>query len=74
MHNYANSANFDARKMKFSPFDGTEGDEHSGVGLVEISKIFVSQNEFFYGTPPFDNLEYQQMPMPCTFVYICDQS
>ena len=32
--------------MTVNPADGKDGGEHNNVGLVEISKIFVTQNEF----------------------------
>ena len=45
----ANSAKNDVRDMKFSALDGGEGVEHNGITLVEISKIFMAQDAFFFG-------------------------
>ena len=33
--------------MEFDLFDGGDDVEHNGIGLVEISKIFVMQDDFF---------------------------
>ena len=34
--------------MKFDSLDGGEDDEHSGVGFVQVSKIFVMQGDVFW--------------------------
>ena len=36
--------------MLFILFDGVEDGEHNGVGFIEISKIFVMNNECFIKT------------------------
>ena len=33
--------------MEFGSFDGVIDDDHNGVGLVKISKISVTQDDFF---------------------------
>ena len=33
--------------MRIGLFDGGEGDEHNDVGIVEISSIFSTQDNFF---------------------------
>ena len=35
---------------------GREDGEHSSVGFVEISEIFVMQDSFSFGTEPFDEV------------------
>ncbi len=40
--------------VKFNSLDSREGDKHNGVGLVEISDIFATRDDFFDGTAPFD--------------------
>ncbi len=42
--------------MEFGSLDGGENGEHSGVGRVEISKIFAMQDVFFFGMASFDNV------------------
>ncbi len=37
-------------------FHGRDDGEHKGVGLVDISKTFVTHCEFFIGTEPFDRM------------------
>ena len=37
-----------AKKIKFGSFDGREYGEYSGVGFVEISKIFPTQDAIFF--------------------------
>ena len=49
MHKYVNSANNGAKEMEFGLLDSGEDGEHSGVGLVEKSRIFAMQNDFFRG-------------------------
>ena len=34
-------------EIKFVSFDGGDDGEHNGVGLVDISKIFAMQDDFF---------------------------
>ena len=34
--------------MELGSFDGGEDGEYSGVGFVEISELFATQDEFFY--------------------------
>ena len=41
---------------------GRVDNEHSGVGSVEISKIFVMHNTFSIGTLPFDSLVHAIYP------------
>ena len=45
-----NFANNDARKMEYTLFDRDKG-EHDGSGLVEIPKIFATQDDLWmWGT------------------------
>ena len=46
----------DATEVKFASFDGAGDGGHSGVGLVEISKMFATQVDFFNGMAPFDRV------------------
>ena len=41
----ASSTNNNAREMGFNLFDGRDDWGHSGVGLVEISKLFTVQGD-----------------------------
>ncbi len=47
MQNGAKPVNNGARVVKFASFDGRNGGEHNGVGLVDTSKIFAMQDNFF---------------------------
>ncbi len=40
--------------MEFGPNDGGTNDERIGVGSVVISKLFLTQDAFFFGTEPID--------------------
>ena len=40
--------------MEFSSPGGREDKEHRGVGFVETSKIFATQDTFVFGTEPFE--------------------
>ena len=40
--------------MGFDLFGGEDNGEHKGVGLVEISKIFETQDNFSHGAVLFD--------------------
>ena len=40
--------------MQFGLLDGRGDADYSGVGLVEISEIFVTQDDFAYEKAPFD--------------------
>ena len=40
--------------MEFASRDGGGHAKYNGVGLVEISKIVVTQGEEFFGTEPLD--------------------
>ena len=51
-----NSAINGVREWTFGSFDSGDYDIHKGVGLVEISNIFVTHDEFFYGTTSFDKV------------------
>ena len=42
--------------MEFGLFDGGKGVEYSGVGLAEISQIFMMQDAYFFGTTSFDKI------------------
>ena len=42
--------------MEFGFFDGRDDGEHSGIGFVEISLIFASQDDCFYETISFDRV------------------
>ena len=42
--------------MEFDYMDGREDGEHTGVGSVKISKLFVMQDAFFFETEPFDTI------------------
>ena len=35
--------------MQFGPLDGGEDGKYDGVGLAEISEIFIIQDDFFFG-------------------------
>ena len=48
-----NSANKRASEVGFGLFDSKDNDKHNGHGSVEISKIFMTQNSFFFGTDQF---------------------
>ncbi len=37
-----------ARGVQFDSFEGTDNDERKGVNFVEISKIFASQDTYFF--------------------------
>ena len=53
-----------ARGMECSSCEGRGDSKHSGIFLVEISKIFVMQNNVFHGVMPFDTVEdtYTELP------------
>ena len=54
IHKEANSANDGTREVENGTFTGAEDGEHNGVRLVEIFKIFATQNEYsFFGNEPF---------------------
>ena len=38
--------------MAFDLFNGGEDDEHDGVRVVEISGIFATESDFFFGPIP----------------------
>ncbi len=42
--------------MEFYLFDGGEDGEYNHVSFVEVFKVFVEQNAFFFGTEPFDRV------------------
>ena len=42
--------------MKFDSFDGGVGGEHNGVSLADISNVFLTLVDFFFGAEPFDKL------------------
>ena len=42
--------------MEFDVFDGGDDDELASVGLVWISKIFATQENFVYKAAPFDGV------------------
>ncbi len=56
MHKWANFVDNGARSMKFGPFDFRGDGEQTGVGLVEISKTFVRQDEIFFDVERFDEV------------------
>ena len=43
--------------MKFGLIAGEVYGEHNGVGLVGISNTVATQNDFFFGTEPFDGVQ-----------------
>ena len=43
--------------------DGGNKSKHIGVGFVEISEIFVTQDAIFFGLEPFDRVD--QVKYPC---------
>ena len=49
----SNSGNLE---VELGSFGGGQDCEHKGVGLVEVSKIFVTQDDFFFGKAPFDRV------------------
>ena len=51
-----------AREMGLDSSDGEDDYELPCVGLVEMFKIFVPQEHFFYGTASFDGV-YQPIPI-----------
>ena len=43
--------------MEFGLLDGVDGGEqHNGVGFVEISEVFATQDEFSFGMESFDRV------------------
>ena len=48
--------------MKFSFFDGADNGEYTGVGFVEIYKLFAIQDEVFFRIEPLDSLAWQRGP------------
>ncbi len=40
--------------MEFDSIDGRDDDEYSGVGFVDIFKIFAVQGSFVFGMISFD--------------------
>ncbi len=42
--------------MGFGPFDGKENGEHNRIGSVEISKIFVMNDDFVFTTGSLDGV------------------
>ncbi len=42
----------DHEKMAFGLLDGRDDGEHNGVGLVDISKLFATQDDFILGDDP----------------------
>ena len=58
-YNIAKQANFvnnGTLELKSDLFEGGEDDEYNSVELVEISIIFVSQDDFTYGAASFDEV------------------
>ncbi len=54
------SANFGGNgigKVGLGSIDGGEDGEHNSVGFVAISKIFVTQDQFFDGVASFDRVK-----------------
>ena len=43
-------------EMEFSLLDGGNDDKHNGVGLAEVSKIFVMNDDLFDKAAPFDRI------------------
>ncbi len=56
MQHLAYSAEEWFRNVKFGCFGGGEVGEHNRIGLVDISKVRVTQNDVFNRTTPFDRL------------------
>ena len=52
----ANSANNGAIEMKVDLFEGGDAIGRNGADLVEISKLFETQDAFFFRTEPFDRI------------------
>ena len=50
---FDNISNMD---LNFGSFHGGGYGEHNSVGLVEITELFVTQDNFSYGAASFDNL------------------
>ena len=42
--------------MEFVSHDGRDNVKHNGDGFVEISRIFATQDAFFFGTDRFDGV------------------
>ena len=64
MHNIANASNNDPREVKLFLFDGWYDGEHSGIGSMEISNIFATQDDFFYEFfYEFDIIYQEPIPM-----------
>ena len=42
--------------MIFGSLDGRKNGEHMGVGVMQISKIYVMQSVVFFGTDLFDSV------------------
>ena len=51
---WVNSVNNGARETNFGLFGGGGDDEYRGIGLVEISKAFETQDHCFHGMMLFD--------------------
>ena len=54
----ASAATGGATEVEFELFEGGGVGEHNGVGLVQIFKIFATQNDFFHGAMPFVRISY----------------
>ena len=50
------SASNGARKIEFGSFGGEKERKHTGVGFVEISKIFATQGTLFFGMMSFERV------------------
>ena len=56
--------NHGARGLKFGSFDDEDDGEYKGLGLLKISRIFVTQDEFFEGKISFDDV-YMSLHAAC---------
>ena len=49
--------------MEFCSLDGAGNGEHSGVGLVETTQIFVTRDTLSMGTGPFGRIYNRVEPL-----------
>ena len=52
----ANLAYNGAGEVSVGSFDGRKDGKHNGIGFVEIYKIHVTQDAFFFGMGPSDSV------------------
>ena len=50
--------------MEFGSLDDRDDGAYTHVGFAEISKVFETQNEFFYRAAPFDRVQINLVIWP----------